>query len=153
MLRALQEDNAFDAEALLLAGLDVDTTFDGDAFNSPQIGKGSTLIHAAAVFDALHCARVRSYSSRERTSVAIIQRRLPFVDGWWFADVAERRSRHRRPPGLRRSDASVHSSDTGSQFCRAGAFLSTSNTHIAEPSLTSVSVPSRVRGIDDRAVD
>ena len=58
MLRAVREDNSLDAEALLLAGLYANTTFEVDD-STPQLKEGSTLLHAAAVFGAPLCAQAR----------------------------------------------------------------------------------------------
>ena len=58
MLRAVREDNFLDAEALLLAGLYTNATFEVDE-SRPQPREGSTLLHAAAVFGAPQCAQAR----------------------------------------------------------------------------------------------
>ena len=58
MFRAIKEDNPLDAEALLLSGLYANATFEVDK-SRPQLKKGSTLLHAAAVFDAPLCAEAR----------------------------------------------------------------------------------------------
>ena len=58
MLRAVREDNFLDAEALLLAGLYTNATFEVDE-SRPQLREGSTLLHAAAVFGAPQCAQAR----------------------------------------------------------------------------------------------
>ena len=60
MVVAIRGDSALDAEALLLAGLDVDTTY-GHDMSTPEYEmlEGSTSLHLAAAFDASKCAEVQ----------------------------------------------------------------------------------------------
>ena len=58
MVRALQEDEFLDAEALLLAGVYANTTFKYDT-SRPRLTERSALLYAAAVFDAPQCAQAR----------------------------------------------------------------------------------------------
>ena len=64
MKSAIQEDDAMDARALVLAGLDVDSRYD-DSFTVQgyQIQTRSTLLHWAAAYAALECTKVRDATS------------------------------------------------------------------------------------------
>ena len=59
MLRAIRTDNSLDAEALILAGLCVNTTYGKK--NDPSLPKPdrSTLLHAAVALNAVHCTEAR----------------------------------------------------------------------------------------------
>ena len=60
MVVAIRGDGSLDAEALLLAGLHVDTTY-GHEISTPgyEVVEGSTPLHLAAAFNASKCAKVR----------------------------------------------------------------------------------------------
>ena len=64
MKSAIQEDDAIDARALLLAGLDVDSTFaESISVEGYRIQEGSILLYWAAAYDALECTKVRDVTS------------------------------------------------------------------------------------------
>ena len=59
MKSAIQADDAMDARALVLAGLEVDSKFDESAtVEGYPLQTGSTLLHWAAANDALECTEV-----------------------------------------------------------------------------------------------
>ena len=67
MKSAIQKDDAMDARALVLAGLDVDSTYDESiSVEGYSIQTGSTLLHWAAVYNALECTKVREVISIPR---------------------------------------------------------------------------------------
>ena len=64
MKSAIQEDDAIDARALLLAGLDVDSTFaENVTVEDYTVSRGATLLHWAAAYDALECTKVGDATS------------------------------------------------------------------------------------------
>ena len=66
MKSAIQEDDAIDARALLLAGLDVDSTFaENVTVEGYPIQAGSILLHWAVAYDALECTKVRDVTPAE----------------------------------------------------------------------------------------
>ena len=81
MKSAIQADDAMVARALVLAGLDVDSTYEASVTEEDRpIRKSLTLLHWAAANNALECAKVR-----DATSTAP----HPFcrVNGWTFSDL------------------------------------------------------------------
>ena len=65
MLHAMRTDNSLDAEALILAGLYVNTTYGEKDVPSLPKSDRSTLLHAAAALNAGRCAQVRPDSFAE----------------------------------------------------------------------------------------
>ena len=62
----IQKDDATDARALVLAGLDVDSTYDESvSVEDYTVSRGATLLHWAAAYDALECTKVRDVTSPE----------------------------------------------------------------------------------------
>ena len=64
MKSAIQKDHATDARALVLAGLDVDSTCDESiSVEGYKIQRRSTLLEWAAAYGALECTKVRDVTS------------------------------------------------------------------------------------------
>ena len=67
MKSAIRDNDAMDTEALVLAGLDVNSQYDESVtVEGYSIQTGSTLLHWAAAYHAFECTKVREVISIAR---------------------------------------------------------------------------------------